>query len=171
MHILLTRPIDDSKELILRFTSLGHKVSHLPVINIEPLRYLEPDFSKFEGIIFTSANAIKNLNTSKIDKKIQCFCVGNSTEKIAKHSGFQNIFCAEGNVNNLKEIILQNFDKNSGSLIYISGELISYSLEKDLISNGYSVKRLINYTVKPIEKIRDELIKDLKSLIPDIVFI
>jgi len=171
MHILLTRPIDDSKELILRFTSLGHKVSHLPVINIEPIKYVEPDFSKFEGIIFTSTNAIKNLNISKIDKKIQCFCVGNSTEKIAKQSGFQNIFCAEGNVNNLKEIILQNFDKKSGSLIYISGELISYNLEKDLISDGYSVKRLINYTVKPIEQIRDEFIKDLKSLIPDMVFI
>jgi len=171
MHILLTRPLNDSKELILRFTSLGHKVSHLPVINIVPLKYVEPDFSQFQGIIFTSTNAIKNLNTSKIDKKIQCFCVGNSTEKIAKQSGFQNIFCAEGNVNNLKEIILQNFDKKGGSLIYISGELTSYNLEKDLISVGYSVKRLINYTVKPIEKIRDDFIKNLKSFIPDIVFI
>ena len=171
MHILLTRPLNDSKELILRFTSLGHKVSHLPVINIVPLKYVEPDFSQFQGIIFTSTNAIKNLNTSKIDKKIQCFCVGTSTEKVAKQSGFQNIFCAEGNVNNLKEIILQNFDKKGGSLIYISGELTSYNLEKDLISVGYSVKRLINYTVKPIEKIRDDFIKNLKSFIPDIVFI
>jgi len=31
MHILLTRPLEDSKELILRFSALGHKVSHLPV--------------------------------------------------------------------------------------------------------------------------------------------
>ena len=35
MHILLTRPLDDCKDLILRFKSLGHKVSHLPVIKIE----------------------------------------------------------------------------------------------------------------------------------------
>ena len=100
MHILLTRPLDDSKDLILRFTSLGHKVSHLPVINVLPVQHQEPDYSQFKGIVFTSANAIKNLNTSKIDKNIQCFCVGNSTERIAKQSGFQNIFCAEGNVNN-----------------------------------------------------------------------
>ena len=171
MHILLNRPLDDSKHLILRFTSLGHKVSHLPVINVLPVQYQEPDYSQFKGIVFTSANAIKNLNTSKIDKNIQCFCVGNSTERIAKQSGFQNIFCAEGNVNNLKEIILQNFDKKNGSLIYISGELISFNLDKDLISEGYSVTRLINYSVKPIDTIREEFIKDLKSLIPDIVFI
>ena len=171
MHILLTRPIDDSKELILRFTSLGHKVSHLPVINVEAITYREPDYNQFKGIIFTSANAIKNLNISKIDKNIQCFCVGLSTEKIAKQSGFQNIFCAEGNVNNLKEIILQNFDKKIGSLIYISGELISYNLDTDLISEGYNVTRLINYTVNPIDYIREEFIKDLKSNIPEIVFI
>ena len=171
MHILLTRPLDDSKDLILRFTLLGHKVSHLPVINVLPVQHQEPDYSQFKGIVFTSANAIKNLNTSKIDKNIQCFCVGNSTESIAKQSGFQNIFCAEGNVNNLKEIILQNFDKKNGSLIYISGELISFNLDKDLISEGYSVTRIINYSVKPIDTIREEFIKDLKSLIPDMVFI
>ena len=171
MHILLTRPFDDSKDLILRFTSLGHKVSHLPVISIESVQYNEPDYSRFKGIIFTSANAIKNLNTLKIDKNIECFCVGNSTEKIAKQSGFKNIFCAEGNVNNLKEIILQNFDKKSGSIIYISGELISYNIDKDLINEGYSVTRLINYTVKPIQEIQESFIKDLKLLIPDIVFI
>ena len=171
MHILLTRPLDDSRDLILRFTSLGHKVSHLPVINVLPVQYQEPDYSQFKGIIFTSANAIKNLNTSKIEKNIQCFCVGNSTEVLAKQSGFQNIFCAEGNVNNLKEIILQYFDKKDGSLIYISGELISSNLDKDLISEGYSVTRVINYSVKPIDTIREELIRDLKSLIPDMVFI
>ena len=171
MHILLTRPFDDSKDLILRFTSLGHKVSHLPVISVEAVLYDEPDYSQFKGIIFTSANAIKNLNTSKIDKNIECFCVGNSTEKIAKQSGFQNIFCAEGNVNNLKEIILQNFDKKSGSIIYISGELISYNIDKDLITEGYSVTRLINYTIKPIQEIKEAFVKDLKLLIPDMVFI
>ena len=155
MHILLTRPLDDCKELILRFKSLGHKVSHLPVIIVDAIKYNEPNYNEFKGIIFTSANAIKNLNTSKINKNIKCFCVGSSTEKIAKKSGFQNIFCAEGNVNNLKEIILQNFDKKSGSIIYISGELISYNIDKDLVTEGYSVTRLINYTIKPIQEIKE----------------
>ena len=30
MHILLTRPLEDSQELILRFQELGHNISHLP---------------------------------------------------------------------------------------------------------------------------------------------
>ena len=171
MHILLTRPLDDCKDLILKFKSLGHKVSHLPVIKIQNLNHDKVNFDEFSGFIFTSANAIKNLNTSNINKQSNCFCVGSSTEKVAKQTGFQNIFCAEGNVNNLKEVILQNFDVKKGSLLYVSGEIISSNLDKELISEGYKVKRIINYSAKPIEEINDEFIKDLKSSIPDMVYI
>ena len=59
-----------------------------------------------------------------IDKKILCFCVGSKTEEKARSLGFQNVISAEGNVSNLKELIIQNFNKNSGKLIYVSGELI-----------------------------------------------
>ena len=171
MHILLTRPLDDCKELILRFKSLGHKVSHLPVIKIQNVNYGKVNFDEFSGIIFTSANAVKNLTTSSINKQINCFCVGSSTEKVAKQNGFQNIFCADGNVNNLKEVILQNFDQKHGNLLYVSGEIISSNLDKDLISEGYIVKRIINYSTVPIEQVSDEFIKDLKSSIPDMVYI
>ena len=171
MHILLTRPLEDSKDLILKFKSLGHQVSHLPVINIEKKDYEEPNYNEFKGIVFTSSNAIKNLDISKIDKGIFCFCVGNATEKIAKQKGFQNIFTAEGNVLNLKEIILQNFDPKNGNLLYISGEIISNELDKELKSEGYSMKRVVNYSVNSNEKLSDEFVEQLKTSIPEIVFI
>ena len=171
MHILLTRPLEDSKDLIIKFKSLGHKVSHLPVIKIKSIEYNQPNFLNYKGIIFTSANAVKNLNLTKINRNINCFCVGSSTEKIVKENGFQNIFSAEGNVNNLKEIILQNFDKKEGSLLYISGEIISSKLDKDLTLEGYTVNRIINYVAIHNDKINEEFLKDLKSSIPDIIFI
>ena len=171
MHILLTRPLDDCKDLILRFKSLGYKVSHLPVIKIQNLNYDKVNFNEFSGIIFTSANAIKNLNTLDINKQINCFCVGSSTEKEAKQNGFQNIFCADGNVSNLKEVIFQNFEKKNGNLLYVSGEIISSNLDKDLISEGYKVQRIINYSVIPVEQVSDEFVKDLKSSIPDMVYV
>ena len=171
MHILLTRPLEDSRDLIIKFQNLGHKVSHFPVIKIEPVKYEQPDFNDYKGIIFTSANAVKNLDLKNIDKKILCFCVGSATEKIVKQNGFQNIFCADGNVNNLKEIILQNFNCNHGSLLYVSGQIISSNLDIDLITEGYSVKRIVNYNVLPIEEISEEFVKDLKSFIPDMIFI
>ena len=171
MHILLTRPLEDSQELILRFKSLGHQVSHLPVINIEKKDYENINLNEFKGIIFTSANAIKNLDVSKINKNIFCFCVGEATEKIVKEKGFQNIFTASGNVANLKEIIFQNFDQKIGNLVYVSGEVISYDLDLELKKEGYTIKRIITYKVNSNQILSDEFIKELKSSIPEIVFI
>ena len=97
MHILLTRPLEDCHEMILKFQSLDHKISHLPLISIE-FKYESLSYSDFKGIIFTSSNAIKFLDIKKIDKKINCFCVGDATEKKARSVGFQNVFAADGNV-------------------------------------------------------------------------
>jgi len=171
MHVLFTRPIDDSKDLILKFKSLGHIVSSIPVISIKKKEYPKIDFLSFKGIIFTSSNAIKFLDTKLLDKNIKCFCVGNATEFLAKEKGFQNIFAAEGNVNNLKEIILQNFKSSEGKLLYISGETITFELDKFLISEGLKVERVINYSSDPIEKFNKILIDDLKNNVPDIVYI
>ena len=171
MHVLFTRPIDDSKDLILKFKSLGHIVSSIPVISIKKKEHPKIDFSFFKGIIFTSSNAIKFLDTKLLDKNIKCFCVGNATEFSAKERGFQNIFSSEGNVNNLKEIILQNFKSSEGKLLYISGETITFELDKFLISEGLKVERVINYSSDPIEKFNEILIDDLKNNVPDIVYI
>ena len=171
MHILLTRPIEDCKELIIKFKSLGHNISHLPVIKIESKKYQEENFNEYEGIIFTSSNAIKNLDIKKINKNIYCYCVGLATERTAKLNGFQNIYTADGNVNNLKEIILQTFNPNNGRLLYVSGEIISSNLDKELIFEGYSIKRLINYSVLPVEELDLKFVDILKFSMPEIVFI
>ena len=171
MHILFTRPFDDCHELMLRFRSLGHMVSHIPVISIQKIVYESLDFSLFKGIIFTSTNAIKFLDTQKIDKKIKCFCVGNATEKVAKIKGFQNIYVAGGNVENLKEIIFQNFEVSDGNLIYVTGQIISSDLDKKLISEGYNLKRIINYKAIVQEEFNNDEIEKLKVQIPDIVYV
>ena len=103
MHILLTRPLEDCSNMILKFKSLGHKVSHLPLLSIEGCNYEKINFLDYKGIIFTSANAVKFLDLKKIDKNLQCFCVGAATEKKARNSGFQNVIAGEGYVRNLKE--------------------------------------------------------------------
>ena len=100
-----------------------------------------------------------------------CFCVGSATEKKARSFGFQNVFAAEGNVNNLKELILQNFNSSEGKLLYVSGEIISSNLDKELISNGYSIERIINYRANPIEKYNEDLIEKIKLKMPEITYI
>ena len=171
MHILITRPLDDSEEIILKFRDLGHKVSHMPVIEIEKVSFQDIDFSEYKALIFTSANSLKFLDTKKIHKKVFCFCVGLATEKKVLQLGFQNVITAEGNVRNLEELIQQNFNSSDGKILYISGEVISNDLDKNLNLKGYNVKRIINYKTKPIQKLDDKFIQSLKLNIPQIVYI
>ena len=70
MHILLTRPIEDCSEMIIRFQSLGHKVSHLPLLSIKKILYEKIDLSEFRAIIFTSSNAVRFLNFNGLNKNL-----------------------------------------------------------------------------------------------------
>jgi uroporphyrinogen-III synthase len=171
MHILLTRLLDDCSDTILKFKSLGHQVSHLPLLTIDKIDYEKIVFSKYKGIIFTSANAVKFLEYKQIDKQILCFCVGSATEKKARSVGFQNIIAAEGNVENLKELVLQNFDQKDGKLIYVCGEIISVDLDQQLIKEGYNIDRVINYRTNHNQKFDEKFIMELKLNMPDMVYI
>ncbi len=171
MHILLTRPLEDCSDLIIKFKELGHSVSHFPLIKIEKMDYGEINFNDFSVIIFTSSNSIKNLKLENINKTLKCFCVGSTTEKLARASGFQNVIAADGNVRALKELILQNHNKKDGKILYVSGELISFNLDEALRREGYEIIRIINYSVKHNDEIKDDLIEELKKNIPDIVYV
>ena len=171
MHILLTRPLEDSSEMILKFKSLGHQVSHIPLLSINKINYEKIKFSDYGGIIFTSANAVKFLDLNGQNKNINCFCVGNATEKKARSLGFQNTISAEGSVSNLKELILQNCDLKNKQLLYVSGELISADLDQDLLKEGFNIKRLINYRATHNQKFDESFVKKLKLNTPDMVYI
>ena len=171
MHILLTRPLEECSEMIIKFKSLGHQVSHLPLLNINKMDHEQINYLDFKGIIFTSVNAVKFLDSKTIDKNLLCFCVGSATEKKARSAGFQNVIAAEGNVENLKELVLQNFNQKDGKLIYVSGETISVDLDQQLTKEGYKIKRIINYRTAHNQKFDENFVKELKLKTPDMVYI
>ena len=87
MHIVITRPKEDSLHLIEKLRRLGHLTTHLPVIKIEKLETKKINLENYKAIIFTSSNAIRFMNIEKFDLKIKCFCVGSVTEFTAKQAG------------------------------------------------------------------------------------
>mgnify|MGYP006094411341 CR=1 FL=1 len=171
MHIVITRPKEDSFQLIEKLNQLGHITTHLPVIKIEKLETKKINLKNYEAVIFTSSNAIRFMNIEKFNFKIKCFCVGGSTELTAKQAGFINTYSSEGTVDSLIELIIRTLDNKSGKLLYLSSEFISKDLDLDLINEGYSVDRISNYTSLPIEQIDEALLNFLKKTPPDVLFI
>ena len=171
MHIVITRPKEDSLYLIENLIKLGHIVTHLPVIKIEKLETKKIDLLNYQAIIFTSSNAIKFMNIEKFNSKIKCFCVGRATELTARQAGFVNTYTSEGTVDSLIELIMRSLDSKLGKILYLSSEFISKDLDKDLISAGYAVDRISNYTSLPVEEINKKTLDFFEKKPPDVIFI
>ena len=171
MHIVITRPKEDSLYLIENLIKLGHAVTHLPVIKIEKLESQKIDLLNYQAVIFTSSNAIRFMNIKKFNSKIKCFCVGKATEFTARQVGFINTFTSEGTVDSLIELIMRTLDSKSGKLLYLSSEFISKDLDKDLIKSGYSVDRVSNYTSISVENIDKKTLDFFEKKPPDVIFI
>ena len=171
MHILFTRPLDDSLTMIKKFKDLGHNVSHMPLLRIEKIENNNFNFDNYNALIFSSSNSLKFLDTTKINKNIKCFSVGPATEKKIRSLGFQNVIPAEGSVNSLLEIIQNNFGISDGKLLYVSGESISFDLDKNLRDKGYNIDRLINYKTTHNQFDDENFVKKLKNKMPNIVYI
>ena len=171
MHIVITRPKEDSLYLIENLMKLGHAVTHLPVIKIEKLETKKINLLNYQAIIFTSSNAIKFMNIEKFNSKIKCFCVGKATELTAKQVGFINTYTSEGTVDSLIELIARTLESKSEKLLYLSSEFISKDLDKDLINSGYSVDRISNYTSLPVKEVDKRTLDFFEEKPPDVVFI
>ena len=171
MNILITRPLIDAEDLMGKLFSLGHKIIHIPTLQVKPVTNQKCDAKNYHAFIFTSANAIRNLKLLNEDKKKLCFCVGSITEKIVRQKGYSNTISAGGNVNALKNIILNSdFDKKK-KIAYFCGDYISTDLDLDLKKEGYLVDKVINYSSEKIVDLNNENEKILNNHPPDIIFV
>ena len=171
MNILITRPLIDAEDLIGKLFSLGHKIIHIPTLQVKPVTNQKCDAKNYDAFIFTSANAIRNLKLLNEDKKKLCFCVGSITEKIVRQKGYANTISAGGNVNALKNIILNSdFDKKK-KIAYFCGDYISTDLDLDLKREGYLIDKVINYSSEKIVDLNNENEKILNNHPPDIIFV
>ena len=171
MNILVTRPLIDAEDLMGKLFSLGHKIIHIPTLQVKPVTNQKCDAKNYDAFIFTSANAIRNLKLLNEDKKKLCFCVGSITEKIVRQKGYSNTISAGGNVNALKNIILNSdFDKKK-KIAYFCGDYISTDLDLDLKREGYLIDKVINYSSEKIVDLNNENEKILNNHPPDIIFV
>ncbi len=172
MNILITRPLIDSEDLMGKLFSLGHKIIHIPTLKISDIKIESVNINHYDALIFTSANAIRNLDVSSEGKKKLCFCVGSITEKIARQLGYHNTLSAGGTVNALKNLIINSKEINDKSKIaYFCGDNITYDLDLELKREGYIIDKFINYKSEKITGLNDKNKEIITTHSPDIIFI
>ena len=172
MNIILTRPLNDIENLMNELFSLGHKIMHIPTLKIVNASLDPISIHNYKALIFTSSNAVRNIKIKEKRKNIKCFCVGSITEKIARTSGFTETISASGNINALKNLIINSKEiKKNDKLAYICGDQITLELDKELLTEGFKVKKFINYFSEKITSINESNIELIRKYPSNVIFV
>ena len=70
MNIIFTRPLIDSEDLMMNFFKSGYKVIHMPTLSITSAKMESINTEDYDGLIFTSANAVRFLKIKNEDEQI-----------------------------------------------------------------------------------------------------
>jgi uroporphyrinogen-III synthase len=60
-HVVVTRPAGQADALVTRLRDVGHEVTHVPLVAIEPLGDEPVDVSAYDWVVLTSANGAREL--------------------------------------------------------------------------------------------------------------
>ena len=134
MKILITRSFDQSRRFSERLVKkFDNKldISISPIIKIKPL-YFNVELNSFDGIIFTSENAIKVCKKIDISSDKKIFCVGRQTKKMAEKNGLKVSNTGKDTASLIKLLLTI---KIKTRLLYLCGKNISVDLSKAFSSS------------------------------------
>tara|TARA_Y100000746_G_C15429249_1_gene417846 strand:- start:440 stop:1132 length:693 start_codon:yes stop_codon:yes gene_type:complete len=156
MNILITRPIVQSRRFYsYLIRNFGNRVNIIisPVIKIKPF-VVDIGLNQFDGIIFTSENAVKAFEKLDINTKKGIFCVGRQTAKYAEFIGL-SVSHTERDTTDLIAFLLKN--KIQLRLLYLCGNNISVDLTKALSTSLTSVYSKVIYEQVPMKLTREAI--------------
>lgn len=141
--VLVTRPRAAAErftaDLVQEFPALQVVVS--PIMAIIPIGSL-PDLGQYQGVIFTSSNAVEQFSAARQLDGYPCFCVGDTTAAAAQCLGFK-VISAGGNSRDLVSLISDLPD--TGPLVHVRGVHSKGDVAESLSKLGRSCDTAIVY--------------------------
>ncbi len=148
MHLIVTRPKEDSEGLTEKLVARGHEVTSVPMISIEFLDGVCIPERTWQAILVTSANSIRALEALGADEslsQIPVLAVGPASSAAARSAGFVRVESAGGDLPALTALAAKTLEPASGPLFYPSGTRISGDLAGQLKAEGFECIRLPLY--------------------------
>ncbi len=161
MHLIVTRPSQDAEKLVTALQNQGHSAVSAPMIRIENLAAAEIPQAHWQAITVTSANSIRALS-ERPDladlKSVPVLAVGPSSAQAATQAGFTSVSSADGDLEALMRLAVQNLSPSAGPVLYPSGTVISGDLKSQLEDKGFECVRVPLYEAVATRELPSELI-------------
>ncbi|MAL79146.1 MAG: hypothetical protein CMN55_08550 [Sneathiella sp.] len=171
MKILITRPEPDASALADILSGRGHEPRLAPMMFIENLPNRTLDTAGAQALLITSANGARALGRLAGDKNIRCFAVGRATAEALRAEGYAHVTAAGGDVNSLRDVIIDAATPDGGRLIHVSGSEVAGDLVGMLTEQGFDCERLVLYEALPVTSLDAKITREIKAgSIPAVLF-
>jgi uroporphyrinogen III methyltransferase/synthase len=154
--VVVTRAREQAGELATRLEQLGATVIELPAIRVALIDFEMPDLSRFEWLIFTSANGVdaffeRGLVPAGLDARalapVRIAVIGPGTAAALERRGLRADLVPERFV---AESLVEAFPHGTGPVLIARAEKARSVLPADLAGMGYDVELLAVYRTEPV---------------------
>jgi len=158
--VVVTRPEPDASDYADELRDHGFDLLVEPMLVIEPLAFSKPDLSQYDGVLFTSANAVRVVGDGFSGV---AYCVGKHTAKAAQEAGFSDVFSVNGTGVDLLDHIVALPDSCSNKLLHVCGQHVAFPLVQRLNEAGIKADALCVYHSKYVDQFSDDFIAVLNG--------
>ena len=121
MKILVTRPLEDGRQIAARLAEMGHQALLAPLLEPRFFDGPEPALDDVQAILATSANGVRALIRRTPRRDVPIFAVGPQTAEEATKAGFTEVRSADGDAVALAEATAR-WARPEGVLLHVCGE-------------------------------------------------
>jgi uroporphyrinogen-III synthase len=137
---LVLRPEPGASETMERARKLGLEALSIPLFEVEPVNWVAPDPGGFDGLLLTSANAIRHGGEQLAQLRgLKVHAVGQATADAAREAGFEVAAIGDRGVDGL----LGSLDPGL-RLLHLCGE--------DRVDAGEAITAIAVYRARPLEQ-------------------
>lgn len=166
MAVLVTRPLPDGETTAASLRARGFEVVTAPMLRFEPFGFGGEAGESYGGIIATSANAVRAVESQLANRallNLPLLAVGERTAATARAAGFANVISADGDAGALRDLVVETAKakklKKKSLLLYLAGEDIARDLAGELRERGFEVVTHIAYRMVPAKSLPSEVVE------------
>ena len=139
-------------------------IHHFPLIEISPLDFTVNNIEKYDYIIFTSKNGVKNFfNRVKVSSAMKFICIGNKTNQVLNEYGYESVYISKRNYSDIMaEELKNNKLLNGKKTLLIQGKIAKDDF-KIKLQDFCEIERVNVYETNLKNKVNKELLKLIET--------
>ncbi len=162
MHLLLTRPLEDSQRTAAALAAAGHSVEIEPLLTVR-LTPRPLDLAGVQALLVTSVNGLRAFVAASPRRDLPVLAVGPASAEEARAAGFGQVVSAEGDAAALAELAIAQLDPAAGALLHPAGSVSAGGLAERLEPAGFALRRVVLYEAATAEALSERTAAALRA--------